>query len=176
VVAGADAGEEEVRESSRIAEHPGQSDSGLVSGTDERVEDAPAPKFNYKNLIPRKSKPDSQSIREEEFFDWAKYSLDPSLPDEDFDRQLGRFQQSLDLKDRLDTKREREKYGFRLFALVVAWLFLTLATVWAAAVSRAEFEVSDTVLGVLLGSSSVNVIGLLVIFVKYLFPQPGPRD
>jgi hypothetical protein len=79
---------------------------------------------------------------------------------------------------------ERKKYAVRLFKLILGWLFAVLLTVWFSAVRItmpswwptclplwSKFDLTDTVLVTLIGSTTATVIGLLVIVVRYLFPN-----
>lgn len=86
---------------------------------------------------------------------------------------------------------ERKKYAACLFWLIAVWLAAVMAfLVTYAIVPKVEkhvatkspievteqyrwgFQVSDAIILALIGSSSVNVIGLFVIVAKYLFPDP----
>jgi hypothetical protein len=79
----------------------------------------------------------------------------------------------------------RRDYAIRLFCLIAAWLFAVLLTVCATAVTIripswsvfdhvpivTAFKLSDTVLVTLIGSTTANIIGLLLVVVNYLFPK-----
>ena len=56
---------------------------------------------------------------------------------------------------------------FLVVAGYIAWVLILVAD------QRGEVKLSDTVLGVLLGTTSVNVIGLLLTVARYLFPPTG---
>lgn len=57
-----------------------------------------------------------------------------------------------------------------LFVVVIWYIFAVLDLV---AKQTGETRLSDPVLGVLLGTTSVNVIGLLLTVARYLFPPTG---
>ena len=77
-------------------------------------------------------------------------------------------------RDQFDDARKAQFLGFRrwlvpsLFALTVAWLVFV-----GCIVLREELEhgkLSDTVLIALLGTATANVLGLLIIVLKSIFP------
>lgn len=70
----------------------------------------------------------------------------------------------------------RKAYSRWILWLTVVWLFLVLATVAASGVRW--IELSDTVLTALIGSTTADVIGLLYIVVKHVFPHErgSPAD
>lgn len=98
---------------------------------------------------------------------------------------VGLADAQLDLVDRRNDIEGRKSYGLYLFSLVILWLFLVLATVCASGAAvrlpnwwpynyvpiLTEFELSETVLMALVGSTTVNVIGLLWVVIRYLFPR-----
>jgi hypothetical protein len=57
-----------------------------------------------------------------------------------------------------------------LFLVVVGYIIWVLVFLGG---QTGETRLSDTVLGVLLGTTSVNVIGLLLTVARYLFPTTG---
>jgi hypothetical protein len=96
----------------------------------------------------------------------------------------------LGLSDQRQDIESRKKYGRLIFALIVAWLFVVLLTVWLSAIkiqspswwptwlpSVTEFELSDLVLTALIGTTTANIVGLLYVVVRYIFPRRGtPAD
>jgi hypothetical protein len=80
-------------------------------------------------------------------------------------------------------------YGRRAFVLIVVWLSVVLLTVWlsASVVSSpswypqwlprlTSFELSDSVLITLIGSTTANLVGLLYIVYRYVFGDRKPKS
>jgi hypothetical protein len=166
-------------------EHPEPADSGLLSEIPEdggltQTPAKPKKAAAKSRKSPERKNADALAQAEHEFYKIG--SIDEG----------NLVQMSLDLQRsqlevvalRTDIA-ERQKYGLRLFKLIVGWLALVLFTVWCAAAQiRApqwewlayvpvvtEFKMSDAVLLTLIGSTTANVIGLLVFVVRYLFPN-----
>jgi hypothetical protein len=83
-------------------------------------------------------------------------------------------------RDQFDDARKAQFLGFRrwlvpsLFALTVAWLVFV-----GCIVLREELQhgkLSDAVLIALLGTATANVLGLLIIVLKSIFPLDVDRD
>ena len=68
-------------------------------------------------------------------------------------------------------RKQRKKYGKRLFGLVACWLSVLGLIVFLHGLSHVPFELSVTVLTTLIGSTTVSVLGLFVIVANYLFPK-----
>jgi hypothetical protein len=90
--------------------------------------------------------------------------------------------QDLELQDFSHQVKARRIYGYLAFGLVLAWLVVVLATVWLSAVEfkfaskgwtieSIEFDVSDAVLIALVTTTTINLLGLLVIVFNHLFPS-----
>ena len=77
-------------------------------------------------------------------------------------------------RDQYDDARKAQFLGFRrwlvpsLFALIVVWLVFVGYIVWREEVQHGRL--SDGVLIALLGTATANVLGLLVIVLKSIFP------
>jgi hypothetical protein len=69
----------------------------------------------------------------------------------------------------------RGQFANRIFILFVGWLLLVLGVLFfqgfKATVYGHNFGLSDSVVLALIGSTTVNVIGVFVIVVHYLFPN-----
>lgn len=67
----------------------------------------------------------------------------------------------------------RETYAFRLFVVAVAWIIgvfvVILCQGFLSHGLKPIFSLSDTVLIAFIGGTTVNVLGLLAIVVRYLF-------
>jgi ABC-type phosphate/phosphonate transport system permease subunit len=83
-------------------------------------------------------------------------------------------------RDQFDDARKAQFLGFRrwlvpsLFALTVAWLVFV-----GCIVLREELQhgkLSETVLIALLGTATANVLGLLIIVLKSIFPLDVDRE
>lgn len=64
----------------------------------------------------------------------------------------------------------RKEYADKTFALVCLYMICVFLLIILAC-SPATFNMSDNVLMVLLGTTTVNVIGLFAIVMNYLFPK-----
>ncbi len=69
----------------------------------------------------------------------------------------------------------REAFAWDIFYLIVAWLILIflilLLQAFSATIFQHSFRLSDAVLLALIGGTTVNVLGIFIIVVRYLFPQ-----
>lgn len=66
-----------------------------------------------------------------------------------------------------DDNNGRKRLTEVILTIVTAWMLLILATVWAA--GRNNLHLSDAVLITLIGTTTANIIALLVIVANYLF-------
>ena len=69
----------------------------------------------------------------------------------------------------------RRKYGKCILGLTFLWIVAVIAVVFLHACQTINFFLSDSVLMMLLGTTTANVISLLVIVANYLFPK-NARD
>jgi hypothetical protein len=69
--------------------------------------------------------------------------------------------------------RARKKYAFRIFALVASWITAILAILLVQGFGYKGFHLSDNVLLAAIGSTTANIIGVLLIVIKYLFGGRG---
>lgn len=90
--------------------------------------------------------------------------------EEDF---LEREQRKEYLKDRKQDRRERIKYAGIIKRLVRCWLIAIIVIVVLSGIGNGlGFEtLSDSVILALLGTATVNVIGLFYVVAGYLFPK-----
>ncbi len=62
-----------------------------------------------------------------------------------------------------------------IFYLIVAWLSLIFVIVilegFGVTICHHAFKLSDPVVLALIGGTTVNVLGIFIIVVRYLFPQ-----
>jgi hypothetical protein len=75
---------------------------------------------------------------------------------------------------------ERKKYATGFFVLACFWLaaitiMLTLQGFGSFWFGRMPFKLSETVLLAVIGSTTVNVLGILYVVANYLFPKRGDK-
>jgi hypothetical protein len=76
-----------------------------------------------------------------------------------------------ELGNRRQDREERQKYAVRVFCLVVGWLAFVAFVVLAQGFGRNMFLLADSVLLMLIGSTTATVIGIFLIVANYLFPN-----
>jgi hypothetical protein len=76
-----------------------------------------------------------------------------------------------EVDDLVQDRGQRKTYSDRLFWLVVCWLVGVGYIVLLHGNQWIPFQLSPAVLGTLIGSTTVSVIGLFVIVANYLFPK-----
>jgi hypothetical protein len=84
-----------------------------------------------------------------------------------------------ELADRSLARAQREKYARQIFWLVCGWIVLIFVLLLLQGFSnRIGYKpLSDTVLIALISSTTVNVIGTLIIVLKFIFKvTPPPSD
>jgi hypothetical protein len=74
-----------------------------------------------------------------------------------------------EVKDMDQNRSQRDKYAAKIFVLMAVYLALTLLTVYLSATECIAFTVPTEVLVTLVATTAVEVIGLFVLVVKYLF-------
>lgn len=72
--------------------------------------------------------------------------------------------------------KEREKYAGKIYRLIVVWFIFLGCIVILQGITPSDiiekgFKLSDTVLLALIGSTTANVLGILFVVLKYLFPE-----
>ncbi len=68
-------------------------------------------------------------------------------------------------------RKQRLKFGKWIFRLVCAWLGFVAVLIALSGWRLGNFTLSDSVLIALLGTTTVNVIGVLLAVTGYLFPK-----
>lgn len=76
-----------------------------------------------------------------------------------------------DNKDRDQDRAQRKQYSSRLFWLVVGWLFAVGGILLLSGFGAWGFQLTEVVLGTLIGTTTASVLGLFTIVVRYLFPH-----
>lgn len=89
-------------------------------------------------------------------------------------REHARRMRDLDHKDRQNEVTNRGKYTDWIFWSVAGWMLAVFMVVVLSGINIcgfSGFRLSNDVLMVLLGTTTVNVIGVWVIVAQYLFPK-----
>ena len=85
-----------------------------------------------------------------------------------------------DMADRDAARDQRRLYAKCVFGLVCAWIIaiyaLLIFQVFGAVMTPLFRPLSDGVLIALISSTTVNLIGTLIIVLKYIFRVPGVTD
>ena len=89
---------------------------------------------------------------------------------------FGEKKEILQLEDIKTSIKLRRKYGEQVFSLVKNWMIFTGIMVFLSGLrfvphSKEYFFLSDSVLWVLLGTSTFNVIGMATAIISGLFPK-----
>ena len=63
-----------------------------------------------------------------------------------------------------------------IFILVCGWIIFVVYAIYCHGAINIPFWISDKVLIALLSTTTINVVGLLYVVVKYFFPQGGPPN
>ena len=71
---------------------------------------------------------------------------------------------------------ERKKYAKRIFYTIGAWLMAVLLVVVFKGFTLFGFDVSDKVLITLISSTTINVLGLFFVVIRYLFQRNPTRS
>lgn len=66
---------------------------------------------------------------------------------------------------------ERKKYAGRIFKLIAIWLIGIFVLLVLQGFSLCGFKLSNNVLIASIGGTTINVIGIFIIVVKYLFAK-----
>lgn len=106
---------------------------------------------------------DNEAAKELRAFEIRNYQIVTDDPDEAIKWE--------DVYDRRDDREKRRVYGNRFFITVLAWLAIVLVIVVLA--GSGALTLPSEVMVALLGTTSVNVIGLLLAVALYLFPKRG---
>lgn len=72
-----------------------------------------------------------------------------------------------DLEGKKQDREQRKHFAESIFGAVMVYLFLTIVILFAC--GNGNLRLSDTVIVALLTTASANVIGILLVVVRYLF-------
>jgi len=91
---------------------------------------------------------------------------------EDEKHQLDLERLKLENEEARGTIQDRRRYAEKVYRLVGAWIVLIFVLLILQGFgSFYSFKLSDPVLLAAIGSTTVNVIGMLLIVLRYLFPS-----
>ena len=68
-------------------------------------------------------------------------------------------------------RQQRKKYSQNLFVLICVWIYLIITIVFMHGCRLMPFSLTEAELVTLIGSTTINVLGLFVIVARYLFPN-----
>ena len=74
------------------------------------------------------------------------------------------------LKSQGQDRKQRKKFSFMIFYFLCAYLVTVFLILFLSGLGRLSFELADGVLITLLSTTTVNMIGIFILVVKYLFP------
>jgi hypothetical protein len=72
--------------------------------------------------------------------------------------------------------RHRETYAFGIFLLVILWLIGIFFILLWQGLSWRHFHLDNSVLLAAIGSTTANIIGVLLIIVKFIFTDETPKN
>ena len=73
------------------------------------------------------------------------------------------------LKSQRQDRKQRKKFSFMIFYFLCAYLVTVFSILFLSGLGRLSFELADGVLITLLSTTPVNMIGIFILLVKYLF-------
>lgn len=187
MVEGSGGGEEGIRSDSKSIEHPERTDPGLVQS---KIPDTGGISQNLEPESP-------ETIEEKSLLEGFLAGFNKGAPNATFKEQafyhcsnvdeVSLKKGILDLQSTGNDIKAREVYGYLAFALIVLWLLGIYVFLWFLSVDWQvpnetrtthywkEFKLSDAVVIALLGTTTVNVLGIFVIVAKYIFPDRVDR-
>ncbi len=74
------------------------------------------------------------------------------------------------LKSQRQDRKQRKKFSFMIFYFLCAYLVTVFLILFLSGLGRLSFELAVGVLITLLSTTTVNMIGIFILVVKYLFP------
>ncbi len=77
-----------------------------------------------------------------------------------------------DIEDRKDARKQRRKYAHRIFVMCCSWVcavFVLLMFSGFGSYQHFRFHLSDQVILTAIGSTTVNIIGVFLIVVRFIF-------
>lgn len=98
----------------------------------------------------------------------------PDVADEQTNEELTAFEEQhnrLVLREHEQDINLRKDFASKIFWLVICWLVAMLAILVLEGFKIGDFSLSNSVVLALIGSSTLNILGLLYVVTHYLFPK-----
>ena len=107
----------------------------------------------------------------------AEIREDGQQSDEALSRQLDLERRGEELRDRQQDRELRKGYAKHALTIAVSWLIgmILLLLAHGLVALKPYFALSDQVVSVVLGTTTVTIISLLIAVPKYMLPQDGKR-
>ena len=91
-------------------------------------------------------------------------------------RDLELQKKKLKLEESRGNLGDRQKYARKIYFIVAAWIVAIFFLIVLQGFGQyTHFKLSDSVLLAAIGSTTANVIGMLLIVLRYLFPNDKPK-
>lgn len=113
---------------------------------------------------------DKPEIKDEEYKSIEKRRLEAETRKLELENQSLEGDNIGDSQDRV----QRKEFAEKIFSFVCLYMFAVFFILFLCG-SPGSFKLSDTVLITLLGTTTANVIGILIIVVKYLFSRNNKK-
>lgn len=111
--------------------------------------------------------PDSPNVVERKYDDIEEKIRKEELRKLTLENEAREGENAGDNQDRA----QRKEFAERIFSFVAMYMFFVGLVVFLCGHQFSSFNLSDTVLVTLLGTTTANVIGILIIVVTYLFSR-----
>ncbi|MGA2561870.1 MAG: hypothetical protein ABSF17_19535 [Terracidiphilus sp.] len=79
--------------------------------------------------------------------------------------------QKAELENLIDHQKQRKKFAGRIFYLTCAWITAVFGVLILDGFSWRGFHLSDSIVLAALGTTTANIIGVLLIVTNYFFPS-----
>lgn len=76
-----------------------------------------------------------------------------------------------EIKDMRQNREERKSYALQIFIMICIYLFLIFVLLFFYGFKSWGFQLSEKVVLSLIGTTLINVLGVFIIVVNYLFPK-----
>ena len=111
--------------------------------------------------------PDSPNVVERKYDDIEEKIKKEELRKLTLENEAREGENAGDNQDRA----QRKEFADRIFSFVAMYMFFVGLVVFLCGHKFSSFNLSDTVLVTLLGTTTANVIGILIIVVTYVFSR-----
>jgi hypothetical protein len=98
----------------------------------------------------------------------------PDVPDSETEEEITNFEQQhnkLVLQDHSQNIKLRKEFATKIYWLVIGWVAAILAILILEGFRICNFSLTNSVMLALIGSSTLNIVGLLYVVTHYLFPK-----